>query len=136
MDNWRSLQYNITEPPSRGEGATVLDPAGKALQEWLKRALLDAEGKPKMSLNQLVEKSRVYKGSLYPILKGEGQGATDETLASLARILKVDPPRVERRVTFDQPEEPNTTLGRLRLTIHELQQLQRDLERLQGITPR
>lgn len=107
----------------------AVDPVGKALRQWLEEALTDPKtGKPKMTMEQLVERSGVYKGSLYRIKMGRSQRPEPTTLARLARVLGVDPPHIEREVSYEPPPEPETPAAMIRAAIRLLEQAHGEME--------
>lgn len=101
---------------------------GADLAEWLRLALIGPDGRPKMTDNKVIEKSGVGRGTFYDIKGGKGAETGEETIKKLARALGVPVPRVDRRLTFDLPQTPETPRALLR-------RAQDLLRRLEGMLP-
>ncbi len=104
-------------------GGVPADAAGEELAAWLKGALYDAAGRRKMTDAKLMERARISKNTLYPLLSGKLGGADDATLAKIAKVLGVPAPRVARLVTYDPPPPPETPGAILRAAQNLLERL-------------
>jgi transcriptional regulator with XRE-family HTH domain len=76
-----------------------------SVAKWLRRAMLDHDGKAKLNHSEIIKESGIGRSSYYRILRGETDAEPD-TLLRLAAALRVPPPEVERVLRLDQPGTP------------------------------
>jgi transcriptional regulator with XRE-family HTH domain len=101
----------------------------QSVAAWLRAALTGPDGRQWISYTKLSKDAKVGRTTIHNLLKGQ-QDAEEETLARLAKALKVGAPVIVR-VLDTEPGQPPTPLAMLReaetLLRRGLQALQSEL---------
>lgn len=90
-----------------------VDSVGAQVARWLRASLAGPDGEERIH-EAVIEASGLARGTFYNLLAGKGGRTTNLTLKKLADALGVEPPRIERRLTWEPPAVPESPRSILR----------------------